>query len=60
MGDHPIAWSRCIGNGRVFYSATGHRPEMYSNASNLILMENGISWAMGLERSQCRNGKERS
>ena len=59
MGDHPIAWSRCIGNGRIFYSATGHRPEVYSNPSNLTLMENGISWAMGLEASQCRKGKER-
>ncbi|NML11720.1 ThuA domain-containing protein [Sphingobium sp. AR-3-1] len=59
MGDHPIAWSRCIGNGRVFYSATGHHLEAYSNASNLTLMENGMSWAMGLEPSLCRHGKER-
>ena len=24
MGDHPIAWSQCIGKGRSFYSAIGH------------------------------------
>jgi len=30
MGDHPIAWIHCLGEGRSFYSAIGHRPESYS------------------------------
>src|SRR4030095_5900909 len=30
MGDHPIAWTNCLGKGRTFYSAIGHRPETYS------------------------------
>lgn len=25
--DHPIAWSRVIGRGRMFYAAIGHLPE---------------------------------
>ncbi|MFM5932055.1 MAG: ThuA domain-containing protein [Novosphingobium sp.] len=25
--DHPIAWTNCIGKGRMFYSAIGHLPQ---------------------------------
>ncbi|MET0365371.1 MAG: ThuA domain-containing protein [Sphingobium sp.] len=45
MGDHPIAWSRCVGKGRSFYSAIGHRPEVYSEPHVRLLMENAIGWA---------------
>lgn len=43
--DHPIAWTKCIGSGRMFYSAIGHMPETYSHPLNLRLLENGIGWA---------------
>ena len=43
--DHPIAWSRCIGRGRSFYSAIGHRPETYADANHLRLLEQAIRWA---------------
>lgn len=43
--DHPLAWTNCIGKGRMFYSAIGHRPETYSDANHLTLLENAISWA---------------
>lgn len=58
MGDHPIAWTQCIGNGRSFYSAIGHRPESYSEPHNVILMENGITWAARLGKTDCRQGRE--
>lgn len=58
MGDHPIAWSRCLGSGRVFYSAIGHRPESYAEANSLRLLEQGIAWSAGLGRSLCRDGAE--
>jgi len=45
--DHPIAWSRCIGAGRSFYSAIGHRPEVYSDTRHLQLLTDGILWAAG-------------
>lgn len=45
MGDHPIAWTRCVGKGRSFYSAIGHRPEGYSEPHVRLLMENAIEWA---------------
>jgi type 1 glutamine amidotransferase len=53
MGDHPIAWTRCVGNGRSFYTAIGHRPESYLEAHSAILLERGIAWAMGLGDTQC-------
>lgn len=58
MGDHPIAWTRCIGNGRSFYSAIGHRPENYSEPNSLLLLERGIAWAAGLGDTRCVAGRE--
>ena len=54
MGDHPIAWIRCVGRGRSFYSAIGHRPENYRDPNNVRLIEQGIAWSMGLSPSGCR------
>jgi len=58
MGDHPIAWTRCLGNGRSFYTAIGHRPESYVEPHSLQLLEQGIAWAAGLGSSRCAGGKE--
>jgi type 1 glutamine amidotransferase len=58
MGDHPIAWTQCIGNGRSFYTAIGHRPEGYSEPNTNKLLEQGVAWAAGLGESACRAGKE--
>ena len=49
MGDHPIAWTRCIGTGtrrgRMFYSAIGHLPERYSDAPYVQMLEQAVAWA---------------
>jgi type 1 glutamine amidotransferase len=58
MRDHPIAWTQCIGDGRSFYSAIGHRPESYSEPSSILLLERGIEWAAGLGETRCRSGQE--
>jgi type 1 glutamine amidotransferase len=63
MGDHPIAWTRCVGAGRSFYSAIGHRPENYSEPNSTALLEGGIAWAAGLKGADCgvppgRQGKD--
>lgn len=50
--DHPLAWTRCIGKGRMFYSAIGHLPATYSHAINVTLMEDAIGWAAS--RAVCR------
>jgi len=58
MGDHPIAWTHCVGNGRSFYSAIGHRPETYAEPHNVQLLEQAIAWAAGMGESRCVSGKE--
>ena len=53
MGDHPIAWTQCVGKGRSFYTAIGHRPESYSEPHTNKLIEQGLVWAAGLGSSSC-------
>jgi uncharacterized protein len=55
MGDdHPIAWSRCVGRGRSFYSAIGHRPETYADANHVRLLEQAVRWAAA---GSCQKGQ---
>jgi type 1 glutamine amidotransferase len=58
MGDHPIAWSHCVGNGRAFYTAIGHRPESYTEPHALELLEQGVAWAAGAGDTSCKAGRE--
>lgn len=51
--DHPIVWTRCVGNGRSFYSAIGHRPETYDDPKHLSLLEQGVAWAATKDKSGC-------
>lgn len=53
MGDHPIAWTNCIGKGRMFYSAIGHRPETYSEPHHVRMLENAIDWAAVSGKKDC-------
>lgn len=58
MGDdHPIAWTRCVGGGRSFYSAIGHRPEAYADPSHLRMLEQAIGWAAGKGDAACAAGR---
>lgn len=45
--DHPIAWSRCVGEGRALYTAIGHRPEVYHIPENLLLLRDALAWVAG-------------
>ena len=56
MGDHPVAWSRHLGpagldpehgGGRMFYSAIGHRPEIYADPVYRRMPVNAVIWAAG-------------
>jgi type 1 glutamine amidotransferase len=47
MSDHPIAWTRKVGRGRMFYSAIGHRPESYSEPHHVTMLENALAWVIG-------------
>jgi type 1 glutamine amidotransferase len=49
-GDYPQAWTRAWGSGRVFYTALGHRDDIWSaDALFRAHVLGGIRWALGLE-----------
>lgn len=54
MGDHPIAWWRCIDRGRALYSAMGHWASAYENPPHARLLENALEWAG--DRTACTDG----
>lgn len=41
----PFTWARSQGNGRVFYSALGHREDVWTNPLFHDLLLGGIGWA---------------
>jgi type 1 glutamine amidotransferase len=47
-GDHPIAWSRSVGKGRMFYTAIGHNASTFSDPTAMKHIMGGIAWAGGL------------
>jgi hypothetical protein len=47
--DHPIIWTRCIGNGRSFYSALGHVPTTYAEPKHMQMLDGALHWAVGPE-----------
>lgn len=53
MGDHPAAWSRCIGKGRVFYTIFGHRAEAFAEPETRALLTNALGWATRQQGSEC-------
>jgi uncharacterized protein len=53
--DHPLAWTNCIGKGRMFYSAIGHRPETFSQPQHVTMLENALSWVISNKKA-CHTG----
>jgi len=54
MGDrHSLIWWRCEGRTRIFYSALGHRPEAWSDATHLKLVDGAMRWAMRRDGAGC-------
>jgi len=45
--DFGLAWTSRYGKGRVFYTALGHRPEVWADERFQTHLINGIRWAMG-------------
>ena len=42
---HPVAWYHTFDGGRAFYTALGHLPTTFSDASFMNLLYGGIFWA---------------
>jgi type 1 glutamine amidotransferase len=53
MGDHPVVWTNCVGEGRALYSALGHKEEAFLKAEYRILLEDALKWTMGLKEGGC-------
>lgn len=50
---HPIIWTRCVGRGRVFYSALGHKAETYSEPLHQGMIDGAIRWSSRREGEGC-------
>ena len=51
--DHPVAWWRCVGTGRVFYSAGGHTAETFSDPTYRRFLEGAVKWAIKRAGNGC-------
>lgn len=56
MGDHPVAWWRCVGSGRALYVTMGHWARAYENLPYATLLENALAWAG--DRGACSPGAQ--
>lgn len=48
-GDFALAWCKESGAGRVFYTALGHRAEVWEDERFLRHLEGGLAWALRTE-----------
>ncbi len=48
-GDYPIAWCKTVGKGKVFYTALGHRDDVWESQAYQEHVLGGIKWALGIE-----------
>ena len=44
MGDHPVAWSNCVGQGRSFYTALGHTAVAFEQPQFRTQLANALRW----------------
>ena len=53
MGDHPVVWTRCIGKGRVLFSALGHQAPAYDAPEYVGVLRGAVAWAARQEGQGC-------
>ena len=53
MGDHPVVWSSCPGQGRAIYSAMGHQAKAFENPQYRKLLKNSLAWLLGETSGGC-------
>ena len=51
--DHPTIWWRCVGKGRVFYTAGGHAAATFAEPEYVGMLAEAIGWAMKQEGEAC-------
>lgn len=45
--NHPVAWAKTYGDGRVFYTALGHGPSTFEKPDMQKMLTQGLRWAGG-------------
>jgi type 1 glutamine amidotransferase len=50
---HPLIWTRCVGKGRIFFSALGHKAETYAEPLHQTMISGAIRWASRAEGGGC-------
>jgi type 1 glutamine amidotransferase len=53
MGDHPVVWSNCIGEGRSVYTAMGHKAEAFERPRFRQLITNALTWLIEAPQEGC-------
>jgi type 1 glutamine amidotransferase len=53
-GHHPIAWNKEFGKGKVFYTALGHRVDVWEKPWFQEHVLGGILWSLGLEKGSAK------
>ncbi len=53
MGDHPVVWSNCIGQGRSVYMAMGHGSMAFGQETLRQLIANAVNWFMDDAATGC-------
>ena len=46
INPNPVAWTRQINEGRIFYTAMGHTTESYSEPFFLQHVAQGLDWVL--------------
>jgi type 1 glutamine amidotransferase len=49
---YPSTWARKEGDGRVWYTAMGHREDVWTNPTFQSILIGGIQWALGQVRAE--------
>jgi hypothetical protein len=49
MGDHPVVWANCVGDGRSVYAAMGHKAEAFEDSVFQQLIVNALNWLISAE-----------
>jgi type 1 glutamine amidotransferase len=42
--DHPIIWAKCPGEGKIVYSALGHKADAYDSEAHKTILRNAMTW----------------
>lgn len=48
---YPVTWARAEGKGKVWYTAMGHREDVWTNPMFQEILTGGLRWAMGEARA---------